>query len=58
MEEKVDIEKILFNTFKNSLQAFEVYQEEIRQRKETGKAVGRSSSPPTEEEFKDSNPQT
>ena len=45
MESKVNVEEIIFNTFKKSLEAFEIYQKEILEKKKTSGEIHEHSSP-------------
>lgn len=45
MEQKPDIERIIFQTFQNSLEAFELYQKQILETKRAGNREEKSSKP-------------
>lgn len=55
MEEKINVEEILFQTFKNSLKAFEIYQEEKLKQKAMEKPEEQSHPPEEGKEEKSSN---
>lgn len=55
MEERKDLEEIIFNTFKNSLEAYQLYQkkklkEEVKEEKDKNLSTQKEKGPPSNQE--------